>query len=319
MISTLVMLAAALVLDRLMGEPDWLWRRLPHPIVVIGNGITWADKRFNDEDLSSVTRRKRGEAVMVAFIVAAVLAGVVTHALLELFGWIGTLTEIAIVAILLAWKSLIDHVRAVAIGLASGGLDGGRRAVSMIVGRDTSVLDEAGVSRAAIESLAENTSDGIVAPAFWYAVFGLPGILAYKLINTADSMIGHRTPRHVDFGRAAALIDDYANWLPARLTGLVICLVGGKPDGIRDRFDVMLRDATIHRSPNAGWPEAAMAAATGLALGGPRRYKDDIADEPFMNGVGRKDAGLNDIRASVAIIERCLIVLTALVAVLALL
>jgi adenosylcobinamide-phosphate synthase len=168
----------------------------------------------------------------------------------------------------------------------------------MIVGRDPEQLDEAGVCRAAIESLAENSSDGVVAPAFWFAIAGLPGLLAYKMLNTADSMIGHLNDRHRDFGRFAAKLDDAANWIPARLTGLLICaaaaLAGGAGRG-RAALTAMLRDARLHRSPNAGWPEAAMAGALGLSLGGPRRYGSDFVNEPALNGAGRSDAQPADI------------------------
>ena len=163
----------------------------------------------------------------------------------------------------------------------------------MIVGRDPEHLDEAGVCRAAIESLAENSSDGVVAPAFWFAIGGLPGLMAYKMLNTADSMIGHMSERHRDFGRFAAKLDDAANWIPARLTGLLICaaaaLFSGASQG-RAALNVMLRDARLHRSPNAGWPEAAMAGALGLSLGGPRRYGADFVNAPALNGAGRTDA-----------------------------
>ena len=194
---------------------------------------------------------------------------------LSLVGVAGVVVEILVVAVLLAQKSLVDHVRAVRDGLEEGGLEGGREAVSLIVGRDPETLDESAVARAAVESLAENASDGVVAPAFWYAVFGLPGLFVYKIINTADSMIGHRNERYIDFGRSSAILDDIVNWIPARLTGLMIAIADGSPARAEARAPtlvVMVRDAKLHRSPNAGWPESAMAAATGVALGGPRYY-----------------------------------------------
>lgn len=309
---TLIILFAALVVDRLVGDPDWLWRRMPHPVVGFGALIGWADERFNDPAVAERRREKYGFIAIAALLVGAVALGSLLDDVLESWGGPGPVAETLIVAVFLAQKSLADHVGAVARGLRGGGLEGGRRAVAQIVGRDPETLDEAGVSRAAIETLAENASDGVVAPAFWYAVFGLPGLFAYKMLNTADSMIGHRTERHRAFGRAAARLDDLGNWLPARLTALLIVIAGGWPD-FRARWDLVMRDAKLHRSPNAGWPESAMAAVTGLSLGGPRVYRDDVADEPFMNDAGRKDAGPDDIDAALVTFWRTMTALTAVV------
>lgn len=179
----------------------------------------------------------------------------------------------------------------------------------MIVGRNPQTLDRAGVSRAAIESLAENASDGVIAPAFWYALLGLPGLLAYKMLNTADSMIGHRSERHRDFGWASARLDDFANLVPARLTGLLFAAAAWTLHGAtaaRDALSVMLRDAPMHRSPNAGWPEAAMAAATGVTLSGPRLYGDTVANEPWLNAAGRREADAIDIDAALALFWRAM-------------
>ncbi|WP_349365162.1 MAG: adenosylcobinamide-phosphate synthase CbiB [Roseitalea porphyridii] len=313
---TLIILFAALVVDRLVGDPDWLWRRMPHPVVGFGALIGWADERFNDPAVAESRREKYGFIAIAALLVGAVALGSLLDDAFEGWGGPGLVAETLIVAVFLAQKSLADHVGAVARGLRGGGLEGGRRAVAQIVGRDPETLDAAGVSRAAIETLAENASDGVVAPAFWYAVFGLPGLFAFKMLNTADSMIGHRTERHRAFGRAAAQIDDLANWLPARLTALLIVIAGGW-SAFRARWDLVMRDAKLHRSPNAGWPESAMAAVTGLSLGGPRVYRDDVADEPFMNDAGRKDAGPNDIDAALVTFWRTMTALTAVVGALA--
>lgn len=218
---------------------------------------------------------------------------------------------------LVAVRSMYDHVAAVARPLAAGDLGAARVAVSMIVGRDPSVLDSAGVARAALESLAENTSDGIVAPLFWGAVFGLPGIAGYKAINTLDSMIGHRTPRHECFGWASARIDDVVNLIPARLTGVVFAFASGRP-GVALRC--MWADAGKHRSPNAGWPEAAMAGALGVRMSGPRIYGDRIAQEPWLNGAA-VDPQAGDIQRGLRLYLRAmglLAVLLGLVAVRAL-
>ncbi|MCX8508821.1 MAG: adenosylcobinamide-phosphate synthase CbiB, partial [Rhodobacteraceae bacterium] len=195
--------------------------------------------------------------------------------------------------------------------LGAGDLVGARQAVAMIVGRDPSRLDEAGVARATLESLSENASDGVIAPLFWGAIFGLPGIAAYKAINTLDSMIGHRTPRHEAFGWAAARIDDLANLIPARLTGLLFAAVSGAP---RDGVSCMLADAGKHRSPNAGWPEAAMGAALGVRLSGPRIYEDRVADEPWVNGLAR-DPMADDIRRGLDLGRKALILTVVLMAI----
>ena len=313
----LVILFAALLIDRLVGDPDWLWRRMPHPVVLFGKAIGWADRRFNDSALGEVEREKRGNITIAALLIGSIIAGLVLSDVFDMLEGIGPLFEVVLVAMLLAQKSLADHVGAVAQGLRAGGLDGGRRAVAMIVGRDPETLDEAGVCRASIESLAENASDGVVAPAFWYAVFGLPGLFAYKMLNTADSMIGHKTEEHRAFGRASARLDDLANWVPARLTALLILIAGGF-HSFADRMSVVWTDAGLHRSPNAGWPESAMAAVTGLALGGPRIYRDDVADEPFMNADGRQNPEAQDIDRAIVIFWRAMTVLTVVVGVLAL-
>lgn len=290
-------LLAALVLDAIVGDPDWLWRRLPHPVVVFGRAIGFAEERLNDGRLPARVRRHRGAMVILALVVLAAGAGVVLEWVAAVSGRFGTGAEVIVVAILLAQRSLAVHVRRVADGLREGGLAGGKRAVSMIVGRDVSQLDEAGVARAAVESLAENFSDGVVAPVLWYAIGGLPGLFAYKMINTADSMIGHRDERYRDFGRAAARIDDAANWLPARLAALLI--MATRPLAFMRTWRTVSRDAPRHRSPNAGWPETAMACVSGLALGGPRTYASGAIDEPLLNGSGRRAASRRDIELAV--------------------
>ncbi|MEL6435931.1 MAG: adenosylcobinamide-phosphate synthase CbiB [Pseudomonadota bacterium] len=294
-------LLAALLLDRLIGDPDWLWRRLPHPVVLFGGVIGWADRRLNVDEQPETARKRNGILFIIGSVLSALLLGLSLSSALGRAGIAGVLLEVLIVAVFFAHKSLLDHVRAVADGLRDGGLDGGRAAVSMIVGRDPKTLDEAGVSRAAIESLAENFSDGVVAPAFWYVLLGLPGLFAYKMINTADSMIGHMTEKHRAFGWASAKLDDLANWPPARLSALLIVLA--RPVAYAKSGCQISKEAKLHRSPNAGWPESAMAAVSGLSLGGPRTYHGDVADERFMNDAGRKDAGEADIRRCLRIAD----------------
>jgi adenosylcobinamide-phosphate synthase len=232
------------------------------------------------------------------------LTGWIIHRGLSEAGHFGMLIEILIVAILLAQKSLSDHVAAVARGLREGGLAGGRRAVSMVVGRDPDVLDQSAICRAAIETLAENFSDGVVAPALYYAVFGLPGLLAYKMLNTADSMIGHRTQRYLHFGWASARLDDFANWPAARLSALLIAgsawIERGKRTALRS-LQVALTDHGLHRSPNSGWPESAMAGAIDVALAGPRIYSGERVQEPMQNAAGRRMIGAADIDSAIAI------------------
>lgn len=286
----LLILAAALLLDRIVGDPDWLWRRLPHPVVIFGKAIGFADKRFNRDGASPASRRFAGRLVIGTLLVASAVTGVVLALLFAHASVVGVLLEMIVVAVLLAQKSLSDHVQAVAIGYRTEGLEGARFAVSMIVGRDPATLDEKGVARAAIESLAENFSDGTVAPAFWYALLGLPGIFAYKMLNTADSMIGHRSARHIDFGRASAIADDWANWPAARLSaGLIAAgvFVQVGLSAARRALKVALMDHGLHRSPNAGWPESAMAGALDVALAGPRTYGGERVVEPMLNAAGR--------------------------------
>jgi adenosylcobinamide-phosphate synthase len=312
----LPVLFAALLLDRLMGDPDWLWRRFSHPVVIFGQAIGWADKRFNRSVDSAEIRRRNGRLTIIALLLLVAFTGWLFASLFERMGLVGTALEITIVAVFLAQKSLADHVSAVAQGLRDGGLTGGRRAVAMIVGRDPEALDEAGVSRAAIESLAENFSDGIVAPAFWYAVLGLPGLMAYKMLNTADSMIGHLSERHRDFGRAAARMDDAANWPAARISALLIAIGAGIAKGtaaMKQAIESAFVDSGLHRSPNAGWPEAAMAGALDLALAGPRRYGGEMVMEPSLNASGRSKAGSADIASAIAVFHRACDGLTVLV------
>ncbi len=289
-------LAAALLLDALVGEPAWLWSRVTHPIVLFGRLVSALDRRLNRDERSDKQRRWAGVLCLICLLVVSGALGWLLSVVTGLHPW-GGIAEAMIVAILLAGRSLYDHVSAVGDGLRSGGLAGGRAAVAHIVGRDPQSLDEPAVARAAIESCAENFSDGVVAPAFWYLVAGLPGIIAYKAVNTADSMIGHRTPRHLQFGWAAARFDDLVNLIPARLAGLLIALAaalharGAAVDALR----AMARDARRHRSPNAGWPEAAMAGGLGLALAGPRRYGGHVVDDHWMNAGGRSEATAQDI------------------------
>lgn len=285
----------ALAADALIGDPDWLWRRIPHPVVWIGRLIGGLDRVLNREAWPAAGRRAAGVVTVAIVVTMAGLIGVVLQQALRQ-SWIGLAALGLIAATLIAQKSLYQHVAKVRDGFVADGLAGARRAVSMIVGRDPEQLDEAGVARAAIESCAENFSDGVVAPVFWLALAGLPGILIYKAVNTADSMIGHRNPRYQSFGWAAACLDDLLNLAPARLAGALLALSAPLAGGsIKAAFRTMGRDAHKHRSPNAGWPESAMAGALGLALAGPRIYGGAVVDDPFLNAGARRDATPDDI------------------------
>lgn len=277
-------LAIAMLLDAVLGEPKWLWHRVPHPAVAMGRLVGWCDRRWN----SGAARRLKG-------CLAMGLMGGGALALGSALAQFGALVECAVAAILLAQISLVQHVRAVSQGLRIS-LGDGRRAVAMIVGRDTAAMQESDVARASIESAAENLSDGVVAPAFWFLIAGVPGLLLYKITNTADSMIGHRTARHAEFGWAAARLDDLLNLVPARLTGTLITL----RYRLWQDWAAIAAEARAHRSPNAGWSEAAMARALGVALSGPRSYDGIERDFPYVNPKGARKIGANEIEAACA-------------------
>lgn len=299
---TLGVLLLALVIDALVGDPDRLWRRWPHPVAMIGGLIGLCDRWFNRESMSAETRRIAGAATLALVVILSVAAASIVESVLRIAPEpVGSILVALVASIFIAQKSLYRHVAAVRDGFRAGGLPAARAAVSQIVGRNPQQLDESGVSRAAIESCAENFSDGVVAPAIWFMLLGVPGLVAYKAVNTADSMIGHRTPRYIDFGWAAARCDDWINLVPARLSGALIVaaglVAGGRPAQV---WEIMLRDAEKHRSPNAGWPESAMAAALGVALAGPRAYSGYRVDDPFLNA-GARDAAPNDIARALRI------------------
>lgn len=281
-------LIAAMLLDAVFGEPEPVWRRAPHPAALMGRTIAGLERRLN----RGPSRRAKGVAALLLHLIFWCLVAGLIMALP-----FGPLPEIIAAAILIAQRSLVDHVSDVADGL-DGGLDEGRAAVAKIVGRDVAALDGPGVTRAAIESAAENLSDGVVAPIFWGLIAGLPGLVVYKALNTADSMIGYRNERYGEFGWAAARADDLANLIPARLSALLIAVVHGSLAPWR----AALRDAGLHRSPNAGWPEAATAAAIGVALSGPRSYEGRRTDDPFVWPEGDRNPGAADIRRAVGVL-----------------
>lgn len=288
----------ALLLEAALGYPQWLVDRVGHPVIWIGRLISTMDRAWNQAARSFATRRAAGVAALLVLVLVSGGVGFALQVTLLAIPF-GLLALALLASSLLAQRSLHDHVARVATALEQGGLDAGREAVSHIVGRDPLSLDESGVTRAAIESLAENFSDGVVAPAFWMAVAGLPGAAIYKAVNTADSMIGHRTARHEAFGWASARCDDVLNLPASRLAGFAIVAAAALLPGMdaRAAWRALRRDARRHRSPNAGWPEAAMAGALGLALAGPRHYGGVLVEDALM-GDGRREATAADIRAA---------------------
>ena len=307
----------AALLDRILPVPTTIWGRVGHPVEWIGRGIDWLETRLNQPEMSATTRRRNGVLMLQVVVVLSLLAAMMLHNVLKFIP--GTiLIEGLIASIFLAHRDLASSVRNVAFALGRSP-DAARKAVSQIVGRDTSELDEAEISRAAIESLAENSSDGVIAPLFWLCLFGLPGIIAYKAINTADSMVGHKSERYREFGWASARLDDWVNWLPARLTGLLYVaasLINRRADA-GDAFDTMRRDAPKHASPNAGWPEAAMAGALNFGLGGPRSYNGEKLNLPKM-GDGRRDLRADDIHLALVLFDAMASIALGLVVLLAL-
>jgi len=287
------------LIERLTGYPDWLFKRIGHPVTWIGSLIALLDKKWNRESASFSQRKAAGIVALSVFLALTVLVAWLVQSILLLLP-LGLLLVAVLGASLPAQKSLEQHVEAVAIALEREGIDGGRKAVSMIVGRDPQALDEAAICRAAIESLAENFSDGIVAPSLWLGLLGLPGGAGYKAINTADSMIGHRSPRHEAFGWASARLDDLVNLPASRLSGGLFVVAaffvkGASPKGA---IAAIRRDARHHRSPNAGWPEAALAGALGFALAGPRSYGGQMIEARFMGEGGRATLVAGDIRTA---------------------
>ena len=311
-------LLLALIIDRLIGDPPWLYRYLPHPVEVIGGVIADLERWSFGQVASARDLFARGRLVTLMLVVASFAIGFLVQwlCLLLPFGWV--LLGI-LMSTLLAQVSLADHVRAVADGLDEG-VEEGREAVAHIVGRDPEQLDEYGVARSAVESLAENFSDGVVAPALYAFFLGFPGMLAYKAINTADSMIGHKSERYLHFGRFAARLDDVVNWVPARFSAVLIT-VGARlmQDGrFAYAWQTVSRDAHRHRSPNGGWPEAAMAGALEIRLSGPRSYHGEMTEDSWI-GIGNPDLTSRDIDRALRLFWWSCGVMTALVLAVALL
>jgi len=298
--STVVLALVALPVEAAIGYPKRLYSAVGHPVTWMGKLLERLEARLNNEADADEERRRQGILALALLIAVSVAVASVFNIVVGI-GLLGIVLRVLAATTLIAQRSLYEHVRDVADALDANGVEAGRVAVGLIVGRDTEALDEAGISRAAIESLAENFSDGVVAPAFWMAVGGLAGAAAYKATNTADSMIGHMTPRYAAFGWAAACLDDLLNIVPARLSALYIALAAQATGGsFQAAWRTARRDAPGHRSPNAGWPEAAMAGALDLTLGGPRRYGEEVVDGATLGG-GNAEADSGDIRAALGL------------------
>ncbi len=298
----------ALILDAAVGDPPRIWDRYKHPAVLMGDVIDWLDRKLNR---GSYLKAKGFVAIGAASLLAIAIGMLIV--LLPNDGVIGLVNgalQVVIAAMLLAFNGLVGHVTAVSVALEEG-LEQGREAVGHIVGRDTADMSESDIARAAIESAAENLSDAVIAPLMWFLIFGMPGLLLYKMVNTADSMIGHKNEKYVNFGYAAAKLDDLLNWIPARVTGFLICLAYLS----QKAMNIMVYQADLHRSPNAGWPEAAMAGVLEISLSGPRTYDGKVSDEPYLNPSGRRDLIATDIDDAVKVMFRTVLVAAAILAV----
>ncbi|WJY25784.1 adenosylcobinamide-phosphate synthase CbiB [Alteriqipengyuania flavescens] len=283
---------AGLAIEAVVGWPEAVDKRIGHPVRWFGWLVERTERLGNRQSRSRSARIATGGLVTLFLVALAGLIGLAIQLLLPA-GWLGLALIALLASSLIAARSLREHVAAVVEAFDTTGIEAARHSLSRIVGRATAELDEPAIARAAIESLAENTSDGVTAPLFWGALFGLPGLFAYKAINTLDSMIGHRNARYEAFGKIAARLDDLANLIPARLTGILFALCAGSGQAIL----IMFRDAGRHRSPNAGWPESAMAGALGIRLSGPRTYGETTSNDPWLNSGAREPSGADIRRA----------------------
>jgi len=276
-------LLLAILLDGWLGEPKFIWRKFHHPIILMGNLIKAFEVKLNTGE----KKLRNGVLTIISLVIISICIGIVFDRLIG-----GTLLEVFVVGILLAFRSLYDHIIGVTNGLRLS-LGDGRIMVSRIVGRDVTEMDETNVVRSTIESAAENLSDGFIAPVFWYLILGLPGIIVYKMINTADSMIAYKSEKYNEFGWATAKTDDLANWFPARITSVLILLSTRNFNS----WEIVRKNSKLHRSPNAGWPEGAMASCLKVALAGPRSYNGVVGSDSYINPEGRYDLVKSDINS----------------------
>ncbi len=307
-VGSLLLFVIAMVLEACFSNFQFIFRYFQHPIVTIGKFISFLDNKLNRLKRSERDRAIRGFISVVIVTSAAISFGYVIMWLSanHPFGWI---VELLLLVIFLAGRELYNAVNDVRNALDIGNIEKSRSAVSEIVGRDTALLDQYGIGRAAIESLAENFADAVIAPTFWYILFGFPGLLVSKAINTMDSMIGYKTEKYKAFGMSAARLDDILNLIPARLAGGIIVLAAifvPKANPIK-AFFAMLRDSSKHRSLNAGWPEAAMAGALDIALAGPRRYSSGRIEDSWMGNGSARVTTLDIAKALYVYLIACLI------------
>lgn len=313
-------LALAILLDWIIGDPKRFYSYILHPVQFMGELLAQFEGWLNKPGKSFQAQKVRGVVALLLYLFIWVAVGTALTIIADVFGWWGLLFELIIAAVMLSGRSLYEHVRDVCEALKFKTVEEARLAVGQIVGRDSSALDDRGVARAAIESGAENLSDGFIAPVLFYLIGGLPGLFFYKAVNTADSMIGHKNQRFLGFGWAAARLDDVLNWLPARLTGFIIVFLSHLLCGRgSEAFRVMMKDSGKHSSPNAGWPEAAMAGALGIAVAGPRVYRDMMKQDPWINARGRLDCGAEDIWQALRIIRSSVFLMMLLIGVFSLL
>ena len=299
--NTLTILIIAILIDLIVGDPNWLWKWTGHPVAFFAKFID-ACENLRVNSISPTADKVSGFIVIITLTLISIFVGFILINLLS-ESLIGILVCTIIASIFIAQKDLYVHVKQVYRALSKKNLSESRDCVAKIVGRDTTQLDESGVARAAIESTAENISDGIVAPVFWCILFGLPGLLAYKAINTADSIIGYKNEKYKNFGWATARLDDLVNYIPSRLSGLLISACAPIVHGrIRSAISTMFKDASKHNSPNAGWPEASMAGILGIALAGPRIYPTHQEDGDWINAIGRKEVDSNDVKNALKIL-----------------
>ncbi|MGL4293809.1 MAG: adenosylcobinamide-phosphate synthase CbiB [Bacteroidales bacterium] len=305
--SSLLPLLAGWFADRLLGDPE----KLPHPVVAFGKIIHDGEKLLNNG-----THRKLKGALLTFF--ASGLTFLLTQLLIErcfhFHIWLGAILSSILVFFCLAGKTLITEVQLVFL-TTDQNIDSGRKQLARIVGRDTGSLDAQQIRMAALETLAENLSDGVIAPLFWFCIAGVPGMMTYKMINTFDSMIGYKNERFFEFGYWAAKTDDVANYIPARLTAFLMLLAAGIPQG---SISLVRQYGKCHTSPNSGYPEAALAVLLHCRFGGPNTYSGKLVDKPYI-GIKEKTFTTEDMQYAVSINEKTEIMMVILVALIILL
>ena len=298
-----VTLILAMGFDGLIGDPKWIYNRIPHPVTWMAMLLMKGEAFLNHQDRSRFAKQFLGLIWILLCVTICLYIAFFIQNFLSGFDQTGIILAL-LSSIFLAYRSLIDHVGDVEKELFNKDVVKARIKVAKIVGRETSKLDKSDITRATIESLAENFSDGVVAPVFWFLIVGFPGVVAYKMINTADSMIGNRSERFEDFGMASAKIDDVVNYVPARITALLLMLAAGisRVGDVKSGFVTVNNDHKLHASPNAGWPEATMAGLLNVRLGGPRHYQNGNSKDNAWLGSGG-DVKLKDLTRAIKLVK----------------